>query len=164
MDAGQVLSVVGDQAFNRQVNLANESPIGIAIDDLPYLGHDLCDLGLVGRVELQQAIDVGLFRSIGRVDWIVSKRRILDQVPEHIYAKTIDAAVEPEPHYRIQGSAHLRIAPVEVGLLLQKSMVVVLLRCLVPCPCTPAEIACPVVRRSAIRFSIPPNVPIPLSV
>jgi hypothetical protein len=59
---------------------------------------------------------------------------------------------------------NLRIAPVQVGLLDQKRVVVVLAARLAPLPCTSPEAAQPVVRRAAIVGGIGPDVPIRLGI
>src|SRR5262245_60431518 len=81
-------------------------------------------------------------------------------MPEHIDAEAVDASLEPEPHHVIQGAAHLCVAPVEVGLLLEKGVVIILLRCLIPGPGAAAEIAHPVVGGCAVGPCITPDVPI----
>jgi hypothetical protein len=51
---------------------------------------------------------------------------VLDHEPHHVDAKSIDSAVEPEAKNVEHGGSHGRVAPVEVGLLLEEGVVVVL--------------------------------------
>ena len=48
----EIVSVVGDEPREREVDLPDEDPFRICVDHPPHLGNDLSDLGLVGRVEL----------------------------------------------------------------------------------------------------------------
>ena len=41
-----------------------------------------------------------------RVGRVVPKLRVLDQMPDHIDAKTVDALAEPEPHHVVDRLAH----------------------------------------------------------
>src|ERR1035437_8947413 len=73
----------------------------------------------------------------GLVIWIrgdVTPLVILDEQPEHIHAKTIDAAIEPETQHIMHCRDNVGVTPIEVGLFLQKGMVIILSRTLVPLP------------------------------
>src|SRR3546814_14904891 len=83
-------------------------------------------------------------------------------MPEHVEAETVDAALQPEPHGVVHGPADIRIAPVEVGLLFQEGVVVILAGGRVPFPGRAAEIADPVIGRSAVLGRIAPAVPVVL--
>src|SRR6202140_2867818 len=71
-----------------------------------------------------------------------------------------DTAVEPEAIDVVEGIADRWIPPVEVRLLGEEVMQVVLARLRVECPGGPAEGAQPVVRRTAIRLGIGPDITI----
>jgi hypothetical protein len=132
--AGQLLAVIGDEALERQIDLADQHPVGIGVDDLPHLGNDAMHLGPVRRVDLEELPDAGITRAVARVGGIVAECVILDEVPHDVDAETVDAAVEPEAKDLEHGVADLAITPVQVGLLLEEAVVVVLTRRLVPLP------------------------------
>ena len=56
---------------------------------------------------------------------------------------------------------HLRIAPVEIGLLSEKRVIVILTGFFVPRPGAAAEICPPIVRRPTAWIRIAPDIPIP---
>ena len=115
-------------------------------------------------MELEHAVHIAHRRLIGRVGRIVGEVCRLDQVPQHVDAEAVHASVEPEAHHVVHRRLHGRITPVEVRLLLQEGVVVILAGGLVPLPCRAAEIADPVVGRSAIRRAIAPDVPVPFRI
>ena len=152
--------VVGHQPLERQVDLADQHARGIGVDHAAHLAQHLEDLGLVRGVHLEQALDgrvPGPDRGIGRV---VAPPRVLHEVPQHVDAKAVDAAVEPEAQHAVHRGAHRGVAPVEVGLLLQEGVVVVLAGALVERPGAAAEVAQPVVGRAAAGRRIAPEVPV----
>src|SRR5262245_51463007 len=162
MDASQVLAVVGDQTLEREIDLTDKHAVGVMIEQAAKARDNIGYLGLVGGIEGQQAIDVRLSRGIGGIDWIVAKCRVLHQVPKHINAKTIDTTIEPKAHDGVHLAAHVRVAPIEIGLLLQKGVVVILACRAIKFPGRSPEIAEPIVRWSGARLPIAPNVPVPL--
>ena len=74
---------------------------------------------------------------VGRV---IAKLIILQKMPKDVHAETVDAPAQPEPHDIMHRVADGWIAPVEVGLLSQKGMVIVLTSMLVELPTAAAEI------------------------
>ena len=80
-----------------------------------------------------------------------------------IDAETVDAAVEPKAQHLEHGVLHLRIAPVEIGLLFKEGVVVILPGRRVPFPRTTAKIRYPIVGRTAIRFGLAPDIPVAFS-
>ena len=62
MDTRPIFSVVGDQPFEWQIDLTDQNPIRILRRPRAASRRRPGDLGLVCRVELQEAIDVGLAR------------------------------------------------------------------------------------------------------
>jgi len=61
-----------------------------------------------------------------RVRRIVAEFGILDQMPDDVDTKTIDALLQPEPHHVVDSVADIRIAPVQVRLLGEEGVVVIL--------------------------------------
>ena len=97
---------------------------------------------------------------IMRIGRIVAEFGVLDQVPDHVDAKAVDALLQPEPHHVVDRGAHVRIAPVEIRLLGQEGVIVILPGRLVELPRAAAELGQPVVRHAAIRLRIAPDVPV----
>jgi Domain of unknown function (DUF892) len=81
-------------------------------------------------------------------------------VLKHIDAEAIDAAAEPESHGVLHGLANLRIAPVQVGLLPEKG-VVVLTCCGIELPRFAAELGKPIVGHPTAGTWVAPKVPVP---
>src|ERR1700735_621129 len=100
-------------------------------------------------------------RRIGR---IVAKLCILDQVPDHVDAETINPFPKPKAHHIVDGLTHGGIAPIQVRLLGQEGVVVVLPGRGVVLPGTSSEFRKPVVGWTAIGCRIAPDVPIALGV
>ena len=80
-----------------------------------------------------------------------------------IHSKAVDPAIEPEAQHGEHGLDHFRVAPVEVGLLRQKGVVIVLPGPLVPLPGAAAEFGQPIGRRAAVGLCIAPDIPIALA-
>src|SRR5205807_8401011 len=77
----------------------------------------------------------------------VGEGRVLGQAVHDIDAEAVDAAIEPEAGRVVHGGDHVRVAPVEVGLLGQEQVQVPLAGGVVPGPGVTAEGGLPVVRR-----------------
>ena len=85
-------------------------------------------------------------------DWADCRESgVLDQVPDHVDAKAVDALAQPEPHHVVDRRAHRRIAPVQIRLLREEGVIVVLSRRCILFPGAAAEFRQPVVRRPAVR-------------
>src|SRR3546814_14561278 len=78
-------------------------------------------------------------------------------LPEHVDPETIDSAREPEAQHIVHCLLNGRIAPVKIRLLLQEGVVIILFGSLVPFPGRAAEIADPVIGRSAAGSRIAPR-------
>ena len=106
MRARKLLAVIGDQPLERQIDLADQNPIVEFIDDAAHFRDHVLHLRLIRGVARQQAFvrrPAGAKTRIGRV---VAKLLVLDQVPDHIDAKTVDALAEPEAHDIVDRRAH----------------------------------------------------------
>src|SRR5262245_63889720 len=100
--------------------------------------------------------------TVVRIGGIGPELVILDEVPENIDAKPVDALAQPEAHDVVDGVANLRVPPIEVRLRREKRVVIVLAGCVVVGPCASAEFRKPVGGSAASRRGITPNVPIAL--
>jgi hypothetical protein len=113
---------------------------------------------MVGKGAMMRGIgwaEVGIFR-------VVTKLIVLQEMPQHVDPEAIDAAGKPETHDVMHGAPDVRIAPIEVRLSGKKRVVIVLIGRRVELPRAPAKIGTPVVRGTAVRSWIPPDVPIAL--
>src|SRR5947209_19681194 len=81
-------------------------------------------------------------------------------MPDHVDAKAVDTAIEPETQHIVHRFAYSRVAPIEIRLLAQERMIVVLACRPVEAPGRSSEIADPIVRRRAIGLAIAPDIPI----
>jgi len=91
-------------------------------------------LGLVFGVALHLPVMVRLAGLIRRVGRVVAELRVLDEQPQHVDAKAVHPAIQPEAQHVVHRAAHLRIAPVQVRLFAQERVVVVLAGSCVPFP------------------------------
>src|SRR6266404_6494692 len=98
--------------------------------------------------------------AIIRIWWIVAKRSILDQMPDHVDPETVDAVAKPEAHHVMDGLAHFRVAPVQIRLLGQECVIIILPRRGVVLPGAAAEFRQPVARRPAVGGRLTPDVPV----
>ena len=117
MDTGEITTIIGNQAFERQIYFSDQHARVEFIDDAAQLGDNIMNLGQVGGIERQQALALGLARPPIQVDRIISKLFILQQLPDHVDPKPVNAAPKPKPRHVVDGPAHVPIAPIEIGLL-----------------------------------------------
>ena len=113
-------------------------------------GDDVVHLRLVGRVDRQQALDLGPAGLVARVRRVVAELRVLDQVPDDVDAEAVDAAPSQKRSTSCIASRTCGLRQLRSGCSLQEGVVVVLAGRLVEGPGRPAEIAEPVVRRRAV--------------
>ena len=97
-------AVIVQQPLDRQVDLADQHAFtpslrAIAVGNGAHVGRDPVHLGLVGRVELKHAMHLAHSALIGGIGRIVREARRLYHVPEHVDAKAVHAAVQPEAHH-----------------------------------------------------------------
>ena len=107
-------------------------------------------LGPFHVVDVSLAVCLNMRRVLCRRDRVIAQLAVLDDAVCYIDAEAGHTAIEPEAIDVIEGVAHLRIPPVEVGLLGEKVMQVVLAGPGVERPGRAAEDAEPVVRWSAV--------------
>src|ERR1700728_5287788 len=93
----EIVPVISDQLFNRQINLTDQNATRIPTRYTPHLGNNRVNLGPIGGVERQQPVVRRFTRNVARIYGIVSKLIVLDQKPEYIHPKPIHAAIQPEP-------------------------------------------------------------------
>jgi hypothetical protein len=103
-------------------------------------------------------------RKVVGVGRVVPKALIFDELPESIYSETIHSPLQPEAKHAEHSLPDLRIAPVEVGLLPEVSVIVVLPRGFVERPGRAPEDGEPVVRRPTVGGGISPDVPVTLRI
>ena len=99
-------------------------------------------------MHLQKPLDSGRPDVQCRIMRIVAQLLVFDQMRDHVDAKAVDAAPQPEAHNVEHRLAHLWIAPVEIGLLGQKGVIVILAARRVEGPGAAAEMAQPIVGRT----------------
>ena len=96
----QIGAVIGDEPLDRQVDLADQHPVVVLVEHAAHAGDDVVHLRLVGRVDLQQALDLGPAGLVAGIRRVVAELGVLDQVPDDVDAEAVDAAVEPEAQRR----------------------------------------------------------------
>ena len=107
-----VAPVIGHQALDGQVDLADQHAVRIRIHHRPHLTDHLMNVRLVGRIDLQVAIDVRLVRLPRWIGRVVAELLILNQQPKHVDTDAINTSIQPESHRVPHREAHLGISPV----------------------------------------------------
>src|SRR5262249_18508077 len=100
---------------------------------------DVVHLRPIGRVQGNQAMVRQVGRAETRIRRIVAKLSVLDQMPDDVDAKSVDAALKPETHCLVDGRSYSRIAPVEIRLGGEKGMILIVSGCAVIFPRPAAE-------------------------
>ena len=149
--AGSVNSRASSSVTRR--HLADGEQLGVAAGEhlAVHLGQELVDARAAARV-LQAAV------ARARRDRAVGQRRLLGDEVDDVHPEAVDAPVQPPAHHRVDGLAHLRVLPVQVGLLAREQVQVVLAGRRVELPRRAGEERAPVVRALA------PPVPVALRV
>ena len=148
------VAVVADHPLRvHQVDLAHRHLRLVGVEHPAELPHDVAR-HLEILVTAWLAVDV------------VAEVRIVADALHRVDPEPVDAPVEPESEDVRHGPAHLRVQPVEVGLLGQERVQVALPGGLVERPgrhrfSSERELAQPVVRRFPIRARVGPDVPVP---
>ena len=95
---------------------------------------------------------------------IIAALLILVEMVDSIHPKPVNSSVEPKSQHVAHGLLYLRIAPIEVRLLLEVRVVVVLTSDFVESPGRTAELALPVVRWGTVWLRVSPDIPVPLRI
>jgi hypothetical protein len=140
MHPAEVAPVIRHEPFDRQIDFADEKTLAEFVDDVAHLCNHLGHFRTVGGVERKQRLVRRAPCDESRIAGIVPELVVLDQVPQDVDAEPVDAAPQPEPHRLIDRVPHLRIAPVQIRLLLEKGVVVVLPAAAVEFPRAAAEL------------------------
>ncbi len=162
VEAGQIRAIVGHQSVDGEVGLPDHDPIRMAVGDPSHRLDRGVDAWLIDRSGLQPAGVRRHTRPPIRVGRVVAVLLIFVEMVDRVHPESVDAAVEPESQHVAHGFLDLRIAPIEVRLLLQVRVIVVLAGRLVESPSRAAELALPVVWRGAVRLRVSPDIPVPL--
>ncbi|VUX34665.1 Uncharacterised protein [Bifidobacterium breve] len=80
--------------------------------------------------------------------------RTLGDQGDDIHTEAVDAAIEPPVHHVVHCTAHGRVLPVEIRLLLRELVQVVLAALRAVLPCGAAEVGAPLVRLGAGRAGL----------
>ena len=144
------VDVLHDPAQVHQVDLADEHPVVILVDD--------------GPDPAQPIVDGGPVLVVAQARLVVTKFRILGDLVDDVDAEAVSAPVEPEAQDVVHRRLHFRVVPVEVGLMWRERVQVVLPGRLVERPrgADRGEGRLPVVRRPAVGRGIAPHVPVTL--
>jgi hypothetical protein len=126
MDPAQVAPVIRHEPFDRQIDFADKETLAEFVDHVAHLRDQLGHFRAVGGVEGKQRVVRRSPRDEERIGRIVPETGRPDQVPQDVDAEPVDPAPQPEPHRLIDCLPHLRIAPVQIRLLLEKGVVIVL--------------------------------------
>ncbi len=99
MDAVALSAVVRDHSLERQIDFADHHPLAVFVEHSAHAADDVVDFRPVGVVGGQQLAVRRLSGLVSRVRQVIAKLVVLDDVPDHVDAKPIDAAIEPEPQH-----------------------------------------------------------------
>ena len=160
--AGQIRPVIGHQTVDWEVSLPNHHPIRISVSNPSHRFDRGVHARLIDRSGLQPAPLRRHSWPPVRVQRVVPVLLVFMKMVDCIHPESIDAPIEPEPEHIAHGLLHIRIAPIEVRLLLQVRVVVVLAGHFVESPCRTAKLALPVVGRGTVRLRVSPDIPVPL--
>ena len=141
-----------------QEGFTNQITIWIFIHQLANFLQEREHLGLGDIVDVFEAVIRTQVQAAPT--GIVAQFPVFEVGVEHIQAKTVHAALQPEAKHIQDCLAHFRIAEVEVGLFGAKGVVIILVQAAVVFPAGAAEKRQPVVGVISIRRRVPPEVPI----
>src|SRR5690606_28849433 len=96
--------------------------------------------------------------------WIVTKKRILVIIIEHIQPETIDTFIQPVTEDIQHSGTHFGIAPVQIRLVLMEHMIIILTATLIELPGIPTKYGSPVVVLAASWGRISPDVPVMIGI
>ncbi len=147
------------------VDLAHGEPVVVLVEHLPYLSVEPMQVGMGEVVDVVLLVPLAhrLVRDPGRrsrLGRVVLEFWILGDEVRHVDSESVNSPIEPEAQHLEHGFPHLRIAPVQIGLLLEERVQVELLSRIVPLPGRPTERRQPVVGHRAVGLCISPHVPV----
>ncbi len=76
-----------------KIDLADQHALAVFGERGAHRAHDVVHFGLVFGVRVQLPVMVGLTRLIGGVRRIVAELRVLDEKPQHVDTKAVDAVI-----------------------------------------------------------------------
>src|SRR4051812_29018222 len=85
-------------------------------------------------------------------------------MPEDVDPETVHPAPEPKAEHVVHRGAHFGVAPVEIGLISEKRVIVVLTGARIEGPGETARLAQPIVGWSSAGRGIAPDVPVALRI
>ena len=161
VEAGQIRSVIGHQLVDREVGLPDHHPTRIGVSDPTHRSDRRVHARLVYGSDLQPALFGRHSRLPTGIRRIIAALLILVEMVDSIHPKPVNTSVEPKSQHVAHGLLYLRIAPIEVRLLLEVRMVIVLTSDFVESPGRTAKLALPVVRWGTVRLRVSPDIPVP---
>ena len=156
----------GTASLGRKVRGFTHGQVALApLEDLPaHLLQVLIQPGTVHAERHRRGISLRTHRPVlnGRPLFARQKTLVVDQFGDHdnhVHAETVDTPVHPPVHHPVDGLTHLRVLPVQVGLLLRELVEEVLTAVRVVLPGGAAEIRPPPVgfRARGARFMTGPG-------
>ena len=160
--AGKVVAVIGDEAVQRKINFSDQDARLKLFSHAAHLGDDLMHLRLVGRILHHDLFVRRSALAKMRIRRVIAEFGVLDQMPDDVNAKPVDAPAQPKSHHIIDRLAHLRVTPVQVRLLGEERVIIILTRCGLVLPSAAAKFRQPVVGQPAVRSAIAPDIPVAL--
>src|SRR5947209_4802936 len=160
MKAGALLPVEVTDAIGLALNFAAQNAAIEFVDNSAKLldvAHGLA--AIVGENALEPLRRGNAFVVV-RIGRIVAQQFVLGEDRASIDPKAIYAAAHPEAQHVGHRGAHRGVAPVEIGLLLQKGVIIVLPCGFIPLPRAAAEPAQPIVGWAAVLSRVGPEIPI----
>ena len=151
-------------------DFAQRGHVGIAIQQHPQLFEEaeVFRLRIVEVVILEcvwviraEAAPDAQVRRLGRV---VAEPGVVETEVDRVQAQAVHAPVQPEADVVQRGRAHGRMVEIEVGLRGQEVVQEILTPARLPLPCDTAEDGEPIVRGTAVRFGVGPDIPVGLRV
>jgi len=91
---------------------------------------------------------------------VIAQVSVLVPAVENVQPEAIHTLIQPIAEDVQHGSAHIGIAPVQVGLLLSKHVKIILTQLLIELPARSTKHGFPVIWHTATRGRIPPDIPV----
>src|SRR4051794_16117310 len=126
MRAAEIFAVICRETLRRKIDFSDQDARIEFVNYAPQFGDYVMNFGLIGVVQRQNFLMRRLAVAIFWIDRIVAELRVLDQVPDDVDAEAVYAPSKPETHDLMDSLAHGRIAPIQIGLLGEKGVVIIL--------------------------------------